>query len=462
MPPQPLETDYLVVGAGASAMAFVDTLLDHSDASVTIVDRRDSPGGHWNDAYPFVRLHQPTSWYGVVSQALPETWDAGASSEHRATGAEVLAYFNGLMQERFLPSGRVTWLPGVEYVSGDDGLHRVNSVDESDESLVTVRRKVVDATHARTEVPAIHPPKYALAAGVQCVAPNRLPDLELSFSQYTVVGSGKTGMDACLWLLDNGVEVSRIRWIRPRDAWLQDRANMQPGISHFRALMGQFQAIAEVANLAELFRRLEAESLLCRINESVQPTAFRCAIVSRDELARLRSIDDVVRLGRVRSIERTRISLDLGSVPAIASTLYIDCSAGALQHSPPVPVFDGKVINLLYVLRCRPLPSAAVIAYVESHFEDEAEKNLLCTPVGVPERPSDWLAQWSTTLNNMAQWAKHPAMNGWFNACRLSSTAIMMRDADAVEASRLGLLKESSLKAGAAAPRLRQLIADGQ
>ena len=53
-----LETDYLVVGAGAAAMAFADTLLEDSDASMAIVDRRHKPGGHWLDAYPFVRLHQ--------------------------------------------------------------------------------------------------------------------------------------------------------------------------------------------------------------------------------------------------------------------------------------------------------------------------------------------------------------------------------------------------------------------
>lgn len=51
------ETDYLVVGAGAAGMAFADALLTHSDASITIVDRGHSPGGHWLDAYPFVRLH---------------------------------------------------------------------------------------------------------------------------------------------------------------------------------------------------------------------------------------------------------------------------------------------------------------------------------------------------------------------------------------------------------------------
>ncbi|MBL8481771.1 MAG: NAD(P)/FAD-dependent oxidoreductase, partial [Rhodocyclaceae bacterium] len=48
-----METDYLVVGAGATAMAFVDTLLGESDARIIMVDKRHKPGGHWNDAYPF-------------------------------------------------------------------------------------------------------------------------------------------------------------------------------------------------------------------------------------------------------------------------------------------------------------------------------------------------------------------------------------------------------------------------
>ena len=65
-----LETDYLVVGAGASGMAFVDSLLTHSDAEVVLVDRRHRPGGHWLDAYPFVRLHQPSAYYGVNSRVL--------------------------------------------------------------------------------------------------------------------------------------------------------------------------------------------------------------------------------------------------------------------------------------------------------------------------------------------------------------------------------------------------------
>ena len=65
-----MDCDYLVIGAGTAGMAFTDALLAHSDATVTIVDRRHAPGGHWIDAYPFVRLHQPSSFYGVASVPL--------------------------------------------------------------------------------------------------------------------------------------------------------------------------------------------------------------------------------------------------------------------------------------------------------------------------------------------------------------------------------------------------------
>ena len=60
-----VETDYLIVGAGALGMTFADQLLTDTDASIVIVDRHHMPGGHWNDAYPFVRLHQPSAFYGV-------------------------------------------------------------------------------------------------------------------------------------------------------------------------------------------------------------------------------------------------------------------------------------------------------------------------------------------------------------------------------------------------------------
>ena len=58
-----LTADYLVVGAGAMGMAFVDELLSgNATATVVLVDRYAGPGGHWRRSYPFVSLHQPAAF----------------------------------------------------------------------------------------------------------------------------------------------------------------------------------------------------------------------------------------------------------------------------------------------------------------------------------------------------------------------------------------------------------------
>src|SRR5512140_2618534 len=102
-----LETDYLVVGAGAAGMAFTDALLTHSDATVTLVDRRFAPGGHWVDAYPFVRLHQPSAFCGVSSVPLGrdsiDRSGPNAGFYELANADELRAYFAQVMQEHFIP-----------------------------------------------------------------------------------------------------------------------------------------------------------------------------------------------------------------------------------------------------------------------------------------------------------------------------------------------------------------------
>jgi len=65
------------------------------------------------------------------------------------------------------------------------------------------------------------------------------------------------------------------------------------------------------AGVTALFRRLEACGQLVRLDPSVEPTTFRCATVSQDELVRLRSIKDVIRLRRVTRRRHTALAYRL-------------------------------------------------------------------------------------------------------------------------------------------------------
>ena len=61
----------MVVGAGVMGMGFTDAFVDHApQVRVALVDRRHGVGGRWLEDYPFVRLHQASSFYGVASTVL--------------------------------------------------------------------------------------------------------------------------------------------------------------------------------------------------------------------------------------------------------------------------------------------------------------------------------------------------------------------------------------------------------
>jgi hypothetical protein len=331
-----------------------------------------------------------------------------------------------------------------------------------EEHEVHVRRKWVNATHARTEVPSTHAPKYGVAAGVRCIPCNELPKVMRPYSRYTVVGSGKTGMDTCIWLIENGVPHKRIRWIMPRDAWMLDRANMQPGPGgwrrYFENNIVQFDAICEARDIPDLFRRLEAGGALMRIDPAIEPSTYRCALVSRGEMTQFRKVGEIVRLGRVRAIEPTGIELERGKLAADPDTLYVDCSACAIQPLPGVPVFQDKTINLLMVRYCQPLFSGSVIAWVEAHVEDAQKQNAMCTPVPGPELPIDFLRMWLPTLTNAAHWQENSDLREWLGQCRLNGSVVVLKGVEMGPPVK-DVLKILSAKAVQAAQRIPQLLA---
>ncbi len=419
-----IETDYLVVGAGAAGMAFTDALIADSNADVVMVERRHAPGGHWLDAYPFVRLHQPAAYYGVNS--MPLGGDAidrtgyNAGFYEQATAPQICAYYHRVMQERLVASGRVRFYPMCDYV----GEHRFVSRLSGEQVEVKVRRALVDAKYLQPSIPAKLPPPFEVAEGTRCVPINALASVAERVDRFTILGAGKTAIDACLFLLEHGVPPESIRWVKPREAWLLNRYYAQCGELVGQLMEGiarQMEAAAQATSVDDLFARLESSEQLLRVDEQITPTMYKAPTVSVAELEQLRRIRDVVRLGKVRRIDRDEIVLDRGTVPTTPATLHVHCAASGLNPAPAVPIFAERRITL-QAIRVGLYPfNAALIAYVESTRPDLAEKNRLCPPNANPDVPRDWIRGTLTAMQADYTWSKERDVAEWLERSRLNA-----------------------------------------
>lgn len=463
MSEQQLAADYLIVGSGAVGMAFADTLLTESDASIIIVDQHQQPGGHWNLAYPFVTLHQPSAFYGVSSRELSKGHkdEIGLNKglEDLASGAEVLAYFDQVMRQQFLPSGRVQYFPMCNYLG--DGLF---------EHMLTGQRyrantgKIVDATYLKTSIPATHTPSFKIDAGVQFMPLNDLPKVKQPADNYVVIGGGKTGIDACLWLLEHQVDPDRICWIVSRDAWLLDRRNTQATEEFFHNTIGavaaQFEAIAKADSVPELFDRLENAGVLLRIDKNVTPKMFHGATISQLELEQLRRIKNVVRKGRVTHLQADQIVLEQGSIPTFTNNLHIDCSASAISNLAIKKVFQGNLITPQTVRSYQPVFSAAFIAHIEANYGDEAEKNRICSVVPLPNHDTDWIRMMAALMMNQYQWSQIEELRNWLLANRLDGMGKLVRSASKDDAEKQAILTRMRENSAPAMMKIQRFLAE--
>lgn len=417
-----IETDYLIVGAGASGMAFADSLLAEADVDVVLVDRREGPGGHWRDAYPFVQLHTPSAYYGVTSTPLGQDRliESGRNQGfyEQAGAAEICAYFDGVV-DALTSTGRARFLGGHDHL----GDNRVRDLSTGDVHTVSVRRRLVDATVLESSIPATHQPSFAIAAEAAFGPINNLPEVVEQYERFTVIGAGKTSVDACLWLLDQDVSPDRIRWIRPRDMWFNDRAALQPLDQVAEIMYGlslDAEAGAQAEDVADLFDRLESSGRMLRLDPEVSPTMFRATMISRAEQEALRTIEDVVRLGKLRSIETNRLVLEQGEVATDSHVFHVDCSALGLREAKPVPTFGPGTITIQQVRQASPTFNSALVAFVEAHRDDDEEKNRLTPTHPYPSTVDDWGRLMSTTWATELAWVNDPDLSEWVAGTRLN------------------------------------------
>ncbi|MFM7377131.1 MAG: NAD(P)-binding protein [Erythrobacter sp.] len=460
-----IETDYLIIGGGAVGMAFADTILAETDAHVTIVDRQARPGGHWNDAYGFVALHQPSAFYGVNSLPLggnrKDIHGVNRGLYELASGPEVSGYYDKVMRQKLLPTGRVTYLPMTEWRDG-----AAVSLMSGETTPITVRRKTVESAYNSPVIPANHTPRFTVADGVKLVPPGALPRLWLAPerpSRFVVLGGGKTAMDAVGWLLAMGAPADAIQWVRPRDSWLINRTCTQPGAEFFDAVFGgqlaQMKAFAQGTSSEDIFSRLEEAGMMLRIDPAVTPTMFHYATISQGEIDALARVTNVVRKGRVTALTREAIVLDGGSEAAMPGALYIDCTASAVEVRAPQPIFQGDRIVPQLVRVPQPCFSAALIAFVEAHYPDDAAKNALCRTVPFPHSLKDYLTTNIVNLINQGAWLGDERLGAWIRQSRLDGFGKVAASIDRSDAAKVAVLQEMRSTAPLAVANLMRLAA---
>lgn len=423
-----LDTDYLVIGAGAMGMAFTDALIDHADVHVTLVDRRHAAGGHWQDAYPFVQLHQASVFYGVASTVLGtgaiQTSGPETGLQERARQSEIRAYYDDILHRRFLAPGRATFLGGSEHHE-DGSSQLVTSLVSGETTTVNVRRRVVDATYLSPTIPATTPPPFGVADDVAVVPVNALARLTTAPSRFVIVGSGKTATDGIIWLLANGVAPDRITWIRPRDPWMLNRAVVQPDpLVAFGLAADTMEAAASAASLDELFLRLEAAGVMLRIDPSVTPTMAKTPTLATWELEALKTIEDVVRLGHIDHVTSGEVVLAGGTIPLAPGSLVVHCAASGLQYPPLVPIWGPDRIRLQTIRSGFPCFNAALAGYVEATRDDDRERNRLCPPNTLPDSRASWARMQARHVLATRAFGGEADITEWANGCALNPARV--------------------------------------
>ena len=418
-----IDADYLVVGAGAMGMAFTDALVDHSDVRVAMVDRRHSVSGHWLEAYPFVRLHQASAFYGVASTLLGggQLQQRGPEKglQERANQAEICAYYFRVL-DRMIESGKVEFFANSEYAD-----RTVVSRVSGERFEVAEHCRIVDAHYLSPSIPAEKPAPFAVAADARVLPVNDLARLDDASSQYVVVGSGKTATDACIWLLSRGVDPDAICWVRPRDPWMINRAVVQPDPVVFTGLAADtMEAAASSTSAEDLFLRLEDAGIMLRVDRTVMPTMAKAPTLAVWELEQLRTLENVVRRGHIEAVDRGKLTFANGSIAIADDAVVVHCAADGLKYPPLVPVWQPEAITLQPMRAGFPCFAAALLGYVEATREDDAEKNRLCPPSHYGNSMVEWARMNVLGTRSVMAFSSEPDIKDWTNRVPLNPARV--------------------------------------
>lgn len=187
--------DLCVVGAGYAGLnaAFVASRYLPGTARVLVLDKHQQAGGMWNDAYSYVRLHQPYQMFTAGNIA----WSLSRERSHLATRDEVAAHLRhclDVISERLDVDARWGW-ECLDHTENGSSIVVTARGPDGEVRAFTAER-FIDAAGFDIES---NGPLPVASRQVRSIAPRELEDSGLMSDGHTepvwVIGSGKTAMD---------------------------------------------------------------------------------------------------------------------------------------------------------------------------------------------------------------------------------------------------------------------------
>lgn len=145
--------------------------------------------------------------------------------------------------------------------------------------------------------------------------------------------------------------------------------------------------------------------------------------------------------------------------PRLPTSCTSTGSALGLRDAPPTPIFQPDRIVLQQVRQNSPCFNAALIAFVEAHRDDDANKNGLCPPNPFAVSIADWPRLASLTWATEHQWLSEPDLSAWVGQSRLNLLRALPDHA--AEPAVQTALQRYLTHVGPAIERLRQLDGGG-
>jgi hypothetical protein len=200
---------------------------------------------------------------------------------------------------------------------------------------------------------------------------------------------------------------------------------VQPDPEVFLGLAADIiRSVASSSTVDDAFLRMEDAGAMMRIDRSVTPTMAKAPTLAQWELDELRTVEDVVRLGHVRSVGRGRLELDEGSVRIADDALVVHCAADGLKNPPVVPIWRPSDITIQPVRAGFPSLGAALVGYVEATRDDDAEKNRVCGPSNYGNSLQQWASMNLLGTRNARAFSAEPDIKEWADGLALNPARV--------------------------------------